>query len=157
MDTVLYFQVHTIKSLFSLGPLMLWFFLFGVSVSNRSIRTQQASSTHQCKCEENVCMYSCCVVLCVLAVTYISVIYKFLSLGLWSAARSGQAKLKLAKPSHRHGKQSTSVSYHMVGRIIHSALREEQGWTHSLQCWQHLVAQVCLNCLLLIKRDNFHM
>jgi hypothetical protein len=46
-------------------------------------------------------VYSCCAVLCVaLAVMCICVIYKFLSLGPCSGARSGQAKLKMAKPRH---------------------------------------------------------
>jgi hypothetical protein len=53
-------------------------------------------------------MYSsCCAVLYVVfAVMCISVIYKFLSLGFRSAARSGQAKQRKAKPSHQHGKLS---------------------------------------------------
>jgi hypothetical protein len=37
---------------------------------------------------------------------YLTVIYKFLNLGFRSVARSGQAKLKIAKPSHQRGKQS---------------------------------------------------
>jgi hypothetical protein len=52
-------------------------------------------------------VYNCCAVFCVvLAVMCICVIYKFLSLGLRSATRSGQAKLKIAKPSRWRGKQS---------------------------------------------------
>jgi hypothetical protein len=57
------------------------------------ICAQQASSTHQCEHGEskNVCVYSCFAVFCVvLAVMCICVIYKFLSLGLGAAARSGK-------------------------------------------------------------------
>ncbi len=53
------------------------------------------------KKKENVHVYSSCALLCVLLV-----IYKFLSLGLQSGARSGQAKQKNANPSHRWVKQS---------------------------------------------------
>jgi hypothetical protein len=57
----------------------------GGGVSDRTIRAQQASSTHQCEYVEskNVGVHSRCAVLCVvLAVMCICVIYKFLSLGL---------------------------------------------------------------------------
>jgi hypothetical protein len=67
---------------------LLWFQNYKCTVlfvPDRSIRAQQASSSHQCEYgrAENVCIYSCCAVLCViLAVMCICVIYKFLSLGL---------------------------------------------------------------------------
>ncbi len=59
-----------------------------LAVPDRSIRAQQASSTRQYKCEESkmcVRMYICscyAVIRVVLTVMSISVIYKFLSLGL---------------------------------------------------------------------------
>jgi hypothetical protein len=53
-----------------------------------------------------VCIVAVSVLCVVLAVMCIYVIYKFLSLGLQSTARSEQAKLEIAKPSHQHGKQS---------------------------------------------------
>ncbi len=79
------------------------------TVPDRSIRAQQASSTRWCEYggSENVCVYSYCAMLCVvLAVTCIWVIYKFLSLGLWSAERSRQAKLEKSQAKHPCGKQS---------------------------------------------------
>ncbi len=48
----------------------------------------------------------------------------------------------------------------MVSEKTQSALRKEQGWTHSLRCWQCLAAQVCLSdvCeetnLVLISNDH---
>jgi hypothetical protein len=69
----------------------------------RSIRAQQASSTHQCEYRgsKNVRVYCCCAVLCViLDVMCIYVIYKFLVFGtlisskIWaSQAGNSQAKL----------------------------------------------------------------
>jgi hypothetical protein len=49
-----------------------------------------------------------------------------------SKIRASQAKNSQAKPSAWEAIQS--VPSHMVGRVIQSALREEQGWTHLLQC-----------------------
>jgi hypothetical protein len=70
-------------------------------------------------------VYSCCAVLCVvLAVMCICVLYKFLSLGPCSAARSGQAKLKMAK--HRHWVwEATQSVYATWCKKSQSALREE--------------------------------
>jgi hypothetical protein len=58
---------------------------YNVCVPDRSIQTQQASSTHQCEYKESkdVRVYSCCVVFCVvLPVMCFHVIDKFLSLRL---------------------------------------------------------------------------
>jgi hypothetical protein len=74
-------------------------------------------------------------VLCVvLAVTCISVISKFLSLGplISSKIRASQAKNSQAKPSAWEAVQS--ILSHVVVEMIQSALREEQGWTHWLLC-----------------------
>jgi hypothetical protein len=72
-------------------------------------------------------LYSSRVVLgVVLAVMCISAIYYLLSLGLRSAARSGQAKLKIAKPSHQRRKQSKRLGS-LGGQNISVTLREEQG------------------------------
>jgi hypothetical protein len=51
-----------------------------------------------------------------------------------------QAKKSQAKPSAWEAIQN--ISSLVVDRVIQSALREEQGWTHSLQCSQRLIAQV---------------
>ncbi len=60
-------------------------------------------------------VYSYCAVLCaVLAVMCICVTYKFLSLGLLSAARSGQAMIKIAKPAVGVG-SSPNNSCHVGG------------------------------------------
>jgi hypothetical protein len=88
----------------------------------------------------------------VLAVMCICVIYKFLSLGLWSAAGSGQAKLEnsQAKPLAWEAVQASHVTWWV--KKTRSALRKEQGWTHSLQCWQRLDALVCIKYLCWLKR-----
>jgi hypothetical protein len=95
-------------------------------------------------------------VLCVvLAVMWISVIYE-LSLGLWSAARSGQAKLKIARPSLRRGKQSKASQVMWAGEMIQSALRGARmdSFTAVLTTLSRS-SMYSINCLLLIKKDNF--
>ncbi len=59
-------------------------------------------------------MYIVAVLHVVLTVMCISMIYKFLSLGLWSTARSRQAKWRTAKPSHWRGKLSKAFYGHVV-------------------------------------------
>ncbi len=73
-------------------------------------------------------VYSFCAVICVvLAAMCIYVVYKCLSLGLSTAVISGQAKLKIAKPSFwrgkqfkrpkSHGEQEDSVCFERGARI----------------------------------------
>ncbi len=51
--------------------------------------------------------------------------------------------LKLFLNNHFYSVGSSiSVSCHMMGKKTQSALREQQGWTHSLQCWQRLATQI---------------
>ncbi len=54
-------------------------------------------------------------------------------LKIGSSAGSVQAKPKIAKPSYWSGKLLGLLS-RVVSEKMLSALREEQGWTHSLQC-----------------------
>ncbi len=42
---------------------------------------------------------------------------------------------------------SSGGSSHVVNRKTRSTLREDKEWTHLLQCWQCLVAQVCIHKL----------
>jgi hypothetical protein len=76
-----------------------------------------------------------------LAVTCIYVIYKCLSWAVISA-RSGQAKPK--KPSQAIDGKLLRVLTHVTVEITQSALRREQGWTHSLRYCKHLATQECM-------------
>ncbi len=51
----------------------------------------------------------------------------------------------------------------MVSEKTQSALRKEQGWTHSLRCCQYIAAEVCMknvgedtNLVLISKDHNSH-
>jgi hypothetical protein len=46
----------------------------------------------------------------------------------------GKPSSKIAKPSQAIGGKLLGVLSHVVSEKTLSALREEQGWTHSLQC-----------------------
>jgi hypothetical protein len=106
-------------------------------------------------------MYSHCAVLCIilaacvgLTTICICVIYKctkpesFISSKIWAS----QAENSQSKPlALEADKESPS---HVVNRKTQSALREELGWIHLLQCWQYLVAQMYMHKLfkLLIRK-----
>jgi hypothetical protein len=70
-----------------------------------------------------------------LAVMYIYVIDKCLSWG------SNQQQ-DLGKPSHAINGKLLSILSHLMGEKIQSAVRREQGWTHSLRCCQCMATQV---------------
>ncbi len=81
---------------------------------------------------KNVCMYSCFVVLCViLVVMCICVIYKLLSLGLWSAANicASQAKNNQAKPSAWEAAKASNVMW-WVKRLSLLWERSKDGLIH---------------------------
>jgi hypothetical protein len=103
---------------------------------------------------KNVYMYSCCSVLCIilaacvgLTAMCIYVINKCLKSEtlINSKIWASQAENSQAKPLAWEAVQASPS--HMVNRKTLSALRKEQGWTHSLWCWQRLVTQVCMRKL----------
>jgi hypothetical protein len=82
-----------------------------------------------------MCMYVSFVTVClnILTVMFIYVTYKCLS---WDSNHQRD----LGKPSQKSREairgKLLSVLSHVVSENIQSALRREQGWTHSLQCCQ---------------------
>ncbi len=109
--------------------------------------------THSCECgkSKNVWVYSCCAVLCMCCFSSEVFLCGSSVLEFWDFQQQDLGKPCWKEPSQAKPSQaismgsSLSVSCHAVGKK--SAFRKEQGWTHSLQCWQCLVAQVCINCL----------
>jgi hypothetical protein len=78
----------------------------------------------------------------VLAVMHFYVIYKSLSLtGDQQQDLGKQASNSQTNPIY--GKL-LGVLPHVVSEKTKSALRKEQGWTHSLSCCQSLAAHVCM-------------
>ncbi len=102
---------------------------------------------------ENMYMYSCCTVFCVilnyviLTAMCIFVIYKWLKLETVISSKiwASQAENSQAKPPACDAIQA-SLSQ-VVNRKTQSALRGEQGWIHLLQRWQRLVTQECMHKL----------
>jgi hypothetical protein len=108
-----------------------------------------------------LCTYSGCTVLCViltacvvLTAMCICVIYKCLKFDTLISSKTwaSQAENSQTKPSAWEAVQA-SLS-HVLNRKTQSALREEKGWTHSLQCWHCLVTQVWMRKLfkLIIRK-----
>ncbi len=90
---------------------------------------------------ENGYMYSCCAVLCIilaacvgLTAMCIYVIYKCLKSEILISSKiwASQAENSQAKPLAWEAFQASPS--HVVNRKTLSALRKEQGWTHSLWC-----------------------
>jgi hypothetical protein len=90
---------------------------------------------------------SCNNVLTYLAVMCIFVIYKYLS---WD----GNQQQDLGKPSQKKWPSQAidgkllSILSHVVSEKTQSALRREQGWTHSLQCCFSLATKYILYWIL---------
>ncbi len=123
-------------------PLQTWWIPQFVNVPNRGIWAQQASSTRLYSRERNTYMcisiYSWYAVLCVVfAVMCISVIYKFLISGLWSAESPGQAK-----PSLQGGKQSKV-----------SQVKSHSGWSDSV-CFERGASMDSFAAVLTMLRSS---